>query len=250
MTATTGRTHICARLWPSVAGALATAGAGRVATVPATDPEHRVTRCRGRHRIVTAVALAGLLTVGCTGGQGDATPAASASAAPGGTSEEGTIVRADLLGSIEDIEGVSWPTGSDGEPLETTGIEQPHEVMLDLGDAGTFATASQLTFLEQRAGELVSVTVQPPEELQPLDTAVDEVAAQLEEHGWVDDDLAAQFDEWRGMASEDDGSVDASPLSARVDRGAVDVFVRLVPQPEGWFWTLDLARPPATWPSS
>lgn len=77
---------------------------------------------------------------------------------------------------------------------------------------------------------------------------LDDLVSQLETSGWLDDGLVAELDGWRETAEDGDDPFAASPRSTPADVGGADVFVRLVPQPDGWFWTMDLARPPGEWP--
>lgn len=202
-------------------------------------------RVRGRTAVAVVVAM---VLAGCDGGPDGAI---GPSEGPSPTGEELPVeedtIRADLHGSVADVDGLAWPD-DDGELRETTGVEFPHEVVLDVGEDEPFTTASQLTFLEQRGGELVSVTVQPPEDLLPLAAAIDGVADQLERHGWLDEEVAAELEGWRATEAEEDDTFAPAPLSMRIGRDAFDVMVRLTPQADGWFWTLDLARPPDTWP--
>lgn len=131
-------------------------------------------------------------------------------------------------------------------------MERPVTVAVRVGEDRVFEAPSQLTFLEQRQGEIMSVEVQPPAELASLLAIIDEVEALLVDNDALDDELAEALESWRSHqgTEEPEWPSTGDRLSERVELApGVELAVWLHQRgDEGWFSTVSLFRPVETWP--
>lgn len=162
----------------------------------------------------------------------------------------GDRVQLDLWASIDDLEGVDWPTGPEGSPREGATIDEPHTVELAVGEGDPFVTPSQLTFLDQREGELVLVEVQPPAEPRGLTATIDDLEGLLERNGLLNGEVDNALEEWRQGGEPAAGWPGTPTLSFRAHLTRAEMFVQArAVQDGGWFYTISFSRPVEQWPS-
>lgn len=162
-------------------------------------------------------------------------------------------VEVELLATVETLDGHPWPTREDGSLLDTAAVEEPATIVVDLGEGGSFRATSQLTFLHQRQGEVVSVEVQPPPQLAPLAETVDDLEDVLERNDALTTELRTRLDQWRTQdETEPQWPSTGERLGALSALGdEVELAVRLRQRGgDGWFYTIALSRPVESWPAA
>lgn len=191
-------------------------------------------------RAIVATATVVALT-GCDDGGSDVTDA-------------GDTVQVDLLSTTDTLRGHEWPTRQDGTLSEAAAVERPVAVEVRVGEDRVFEAPSQLTFFEQRRGEIMSVELQPPAELASLPATIDEVEALLAANDALEEELADALESWRSQQETEEpewpSSGDHLAAGAELEPG-VELEVGLRQRgDEGWFYTVSLFRPVETWPVS